>query len=199
MTLSGQTKPAVTGLVLAGGLGRRFGGADKGLVAFRGRPLIAHVIERLGPQVDELLVNANRNLDSYRGFGPRVVDDGNVDFAGPLAGIRSGVAAASHPFVATVPCDAPLLPDELVSRLLTALQAHEADVAVAAAGGHRQPVFAVYRREVLPSLAAFLATDGRKVGAWHQTLRAVEVPFEDASAFVNLNTPEDLALAERQA
>ncbi len=198
MTLTREEKNAVTGLVLAGGRARRFGGSDKGLVAFLGRPMIAHVLERLAPQVEEILINANRNVETYATFGPRVIEDERQDFAGPLAGIQRGLVEATSPLVATVPCDAPLLPRDLVQRLSHALESGEADAAVAKVGTRSQPVFALYRRSVLPTLKDYLARDGRKVDGWHSTLRVVQVPFDDvAESFTNINTPEDLTRAER--
>lgn len=190
----------VTGVVLCGGRARRMGGADKGLALLRARPLVAHVLERLADQVDEVLINANRNLDAYRGFGPRVIEDDIADFPGPLAGVRCGLAQAAHALVATVPCDAPGLPLDLVARLSQALLEHGAAAAVASSGGHTQPVFALYRRDALPALDVFLAAGGRKVDDWHARLDAVRVDFgASEDAFANINTPEDLARAERGA
>lgn len=198
--MSKGEEPAVTGLVLAGGRARRFGGTDKGLLTFQGRPMISHVLERLAPQVDEVLINANRNVQTYRGFGPRVIEDEVEGFAGPLAGIQRGLTEASHPLLATVPCDAPRLPADLVRRLHQALAAAGADAAVATSGGRTQPVFALYRRSLLPMLNEYLARDGRKVEGWHSTLNVARVPFDDeTAAFTNINTPEDLARAEREA
>jgi len=198
MPVNLPAQPPVTGVVLCGGRARRMDGTDKGLVVLRGRPLIAHVLERFGPQVDEVLVNANRNLDTYRGFGPSVIEDDIAGFPGPLAGVRCGLTRAAHTLVATVPCDAPALPGDLVVRLTAALREQGATAAVASSGGRNQPVFALYRRDCLPALDAFLAAGGRKVDDWHTQLSAVHVDFGSAAdAFANINTPEDLARAER--
>lgn len=184
----------ITGVILAGGLGRRMGGVDKGLQDLRGRPLVSWAMERLAPQVDELLINANQNADRYGALGHPVIADRIPDFAGPLAGLHAALTAARHPLVATAPCDSPFLPADLVSRLLAALQAREADLAVARTADQSHPVFCLCRREVLPHLAAFLAGGGRKVQVWLATLAMVEVPFDDeADAFANINTPEQLA------
>lgn len=122
----------ITGVILAGGRGRRMGGVDKGLQELRGRPLLAWVIARFGPQVDELLlINTNRNGDRYTVFGHRVLADQIPGFAGPLAGVHAALTAATHSLLATAPCDAPFLPDDLVLRLLQALTASCADSAVA--------------------------------------------------------------------
>jgi molybdopterin-guanine dinucleotide biosynthesis protein A len=181
----------ITGIVLAGGLGRRMGGVDKGLQPFRGRPLAQWAIERLAPQVDELLINANQNASAYARFGYRVVPDEVGGFAGPLAGLHAGLKGARGALVATVPCDSPFLPADLVARLRAALA--ERDVAVAKTGAQPHPVFALVRRGVLPHLEAYLARGGRKIDDWYATLRVVEVAFDDAAdAFRNLNTLQEL-------
>ncbi|MGE5945425.1 MAG: molybdenum cofactor guanylyltransferase MobA, partial [Betaproteobacteria bacterium] len=118
---------SVTGVVLAGGMGRRMGGVDKGLLELRGRPLAAWVVDRLRPQVDHLLINANQNRERYAEFGCPVVADEIPDFAGPLAGLHAALSAATTPLVATAPCDSPFLPETLVSRLFSALTAAAAD------------------------------------------------------------------------
>jgi molybdopterin-guanine dinucleotide biosynthesis protein A len=186
----------VTGLILAGGAGKRMGGADKGLLDFQGRPLIAHVIERLTPQVDRLLISANRNLDAYRAFGhPVLTDLADEHFGrlGPLAGIQAGLLACETPWMIVCPCDCPQLPDDLVSRLLSAAETQGAALAVAATSTGMQPAFQLCRRELLPALEKTLAAGERKVGAWCRAQGAVEVTFPDPDAFRNLNTPEELA------
>ena len=189
---------AVTGLVLAGGQGSRMGGVDKGLAPFRGRPLVAHVIERLAPQVDEILVNANRNPADYARFGHRVVADEIPGFAGPLAGFERGLAHAKGELVATVPCDSPFLPTDLVARLRAALVAAGADLAVAKTGTQPHPVFCLMRRGVHDSLARFLASGQRKIDKWYAALAVVEVAFDDEpGAFANINTRDELAGLEK--
>ncbi|MGB9355863.1 MAG: molybdenum cofactor guanylyltransferase MobA, partial [Azonexus sp.] len=143
----------ITGVVLAGGLGRRMGGVDKGLQLLNGRPLVSHVIERLAPQVDELLINANENGERYAAFGHRVVPDQIPDFAGPLAGVHAALSAAAYPLVATAPCDSPFLPADLVFRLFSALTATNANLAVARTFDQPHPVFCLCRRAVLPHLS----------------------------------------------
>jgi molybdopterin-guanine dinucleotide biosynthesis protein A len=182
---------AVSGIVLAGGQGRRMGGVDKGLQLLRGRPMIEWVLERLAPQVSQVIVNANQNLERYEEYGHRVVRDEIGGFAGPLAGLHAGLKAAAHPLVVTVPCDSPFLPDDLVKRLTAALTNHH--LAVAKTGDQPHPVFALMKRDVRESLEAFLAQGGRKIDAWYAALEVVEVPFDDeAQAFRNLNTLEEL-------
>jgi molybdenum cofactor guanylyltransferase len=181
----------VSGIVLAGGLGRRMGGVDKGLQVLRGKPMVEHVLARLAPQVSEIIINANQNIDAYAAFGPRVVGDEISGFAGPLAGLHAGLKAAAHPLVVTVPCDSPFLPLDLVGRLHSSLK--ENQLAVAKTGNQAHPVFALVRRSVRENLEAYLAAGGRKIDAWYASLAVVEVPFDDeAEAFRNINTLEEL-------
>ncbi len=199
-----------TGLLLAGGQGSRMHGADKGLQIVRGLPLAAHVLARLQRQVDRVIVSANRNLEQYRDFGWPVHADRTRDegadatqdgaqatvFDGPLAGIRAGLAHCDTPFLACVPCDAPLLPEDLVERLMAALLASGADAAVAVTeedgARHPQPVFCLLRKTLLPALDNYLRQGGRKMGAWLRSLRLAEAEFADAAAFRNLNTVREL-------
>jgi molybdopterin-guanine dinucleotide biosynthesis protein A len=181
----------VSGIVLAGGLGRRMGGVDKGLLLLHGEPMVQHVIARLAPQVAEIVINANQNLERYQGFGHRVISDRIGGFAGPLAGLHAGLAAISNPLAVTVPCDSPFLPADLVMRLKDHLGAN--DLAVAKTGEQPHPVFALVKRSVAANLEAFLAGGGRKIDAWYASLKVVEVAFDDeADAFRNINTREEL-------
>jgi len=182
---------AVSGLVLAGGLGRRMGGVDKGLQLLRGKPMVEWVLERLAPQVGEILINANQNLEEYGKLGHRVVPDEIGGYAGPLAGLHAGLKIASHALVMTVPCDSPFLPPDLVSRLGGQLKDNQ--VAVARTGDQTHPVFVLVRKSLLKNLEAFLAGGGRKIDAWYASLAHVEVRFDDeADAFRNINTMEEL-------
>ena len=183
----------ITGVILAGGQGRRMGGVDKGLRELRGKAMVAWVLERFAPQVDEMLINANQNLDVYARFGHRVIPDEIGGFAGPLAGLQRGLSEATHPLVATAPCDTPFLPADLVTRLHAALQTQQAQLAVARTGDQPHPVFCVCRRDVLPHLTQFMGNGGRKIDAWYATLNVVEVAFDDqAEAFANINTQDEL-------
>ena len=189
----------VTGIVLAGGMGRRMGGVDKGLVELDGKPMVAHVLARLSPQVGAILINANQNADRYASFGYPVVADEVGGYAGPLAGLHAGMTRASTRYVATVPCDSPFLPVDLVARLAAAMTA-TTELAVAKTFAQPHPVFALVRRDVLPNLAEFLAGGGRKIDAWYAALRIVEVPFDDdEAAFRNINTADELAAAAAPA
>ena len=191
---SAVERAQITGIVLAGGQGRRMGGVDKGLVELDGRPLVAHVIERLAPQVGTLLVNANQNAERYAALGYAVVPDAVGGFAGPLAGLHAGMTAARTSYVVTAPCDSPFLPHDLVSRLAVALDRANAGLAAARTFDQPHPVFALVRAAMLPHLADFLAGGGRKIDAWYATFANVEVAFDDeADAFRNINTAAELA------
>lgn len=188
----------VTGLVLAGGLARRMGHIDKGLLQFRGKSMIIHVIERLAPQVDALIINANQNQQIYTELGYPVIADAVMDFAGPLAGLHAGLCACATPLLISAPCDSPFLPADLVDRLYAELSGTDAQVAVAQSANRAQLVCALFKREVLDSLTRFLDGNGHKVESWYTTLKVVEVPFPDPTAFANINTLEELQRLESQ-
>lgn len=199
-------KNDVTGVILAGGRGSRMGGVDKGLQNFRGMPLALHTLMRLGPQVGDVLVNANRNLSAYESFGAQVWPDGISDFAGPLAGFLVGLEHCETEYLVTVPCDTPLFPQDLVQRLLEALERDGAEIAMAAAreedGNVRtQPVFTLMKRDLLESLVRFTHGGGRKIDAWTAQHKTVVVPFDregdDPSAFFNANTLAELHKLEQ--
>jgi molybdopterin-guanine dinucleotide biosynthesis protein A len=187
-----------TGVILAGGRGRRMttdgGIADKALLPFRDRPMIAAVIDRFAPQVGETLINANRRHAEYARFGLRVVGDEFAGFAGPLAGAHAGLAAARHPWVLTVPCDSPFLPHDLAARMAVAVAAARVPLGVARAGGRDQPVFLLAHVGLRDGLGRFLASGEARVGRWYASLPHVVIAFDDAAAFCNINTPADLAL-----
>ena len=195
--MSSGAASLVTGVILAGGQGRRMGGVDKGLKVLHGKPMVAWVLERFAPQVDEVLINANQNLERYAALGHRVIPDEIAGYAGPLAGLHRGLTEAAHPFVATVPCDSPFLPRDLVPRLRAALERNEAEIAVAKTGEQPHPVFCLCRKRVLPGLTDFLAAGGRKIDAWYAKLKVVEVAFNDnPEGFSNINTGEELRAFE---
>ena len=190
----------VTGVILAGGRGSRMGGVDKGLQRLRGRTMVEWVLERFAPQVSEVLVNANQNIDKYQLLGYKVIPDDIGGFAGPLAGLHRGLSAAAHGLVATAPCDSPFLPLDLIARLRGALEREGAEIAVARTGDQPHPVFCLCRKSVLPGLGDFLAGGGRKIDAWYAKLKVVEVPFDDqAAAFSNINTGDELRAFEKGA
>jgi molybdopterin-guanine dinucleotide biosynthesis protein A len=175
------------------------GGVDKGLIALQQRPLAQWVIDRLRPQVGPLLISANRNAEDWQRFGYPVIADRIAGFAGPLAGVQAGLAACATPWLLTAPCDSPFLPGDLVARLGAAALATHADLAVVRSEQRLQPVFALMRREVLPSLDEFLAGGDRKTEIWFDRLKIAVVDFDDEAAFANINTPDDLAAARPMA
>ncbi|UCV28198.1 molybdenum cofactor guanylyltransferase MobA [Ferribacterium limneticum] len=190
---SRPSTPSITGVVLAGGLGRRMGGVDKGLQLLDGRPLVRHVTERLAPQVDRLMINANRSQEQYAALAYPLIADVISGFAGPLAGLHAALTAAETPLVATVPCDSPYLPLDLIERLYAGLQSQGADIAIASAGGRIHPVFCLCRTALRDKLEGYLQSGGRKVALWCAEMRGIEVDFSDQpEAFSNFNTLADL-------
>jgi molybdenum cofactor guanylyltransferase len=183
---------AITGVVLAGGMGRRMASVDKGLVVFRSKPMVAHVIERLAPQVSSLIINANRSVDAYASFGYPVLSDAISGFAGPLAGLHAAMRVCTTQWLVSAPCDSPFLPLDLVARLFEAVQRDSAEIAVADSDNVAQPVFAMYNAALLPSLEAFLNSGERKIDRWTAKHRVANVAFTDAHAFANINTIEEL-------
>ncbi|KAF3998221.1 molybdenum cofactor guanylyltransferase MobA [Glaciimonas immobilis] len=202
----------ITGLILAGGRGSRMGGVDKGLQRINNRSMVARVMATLAPQVGCLLINANRNLDAYAALGVPVWPDANDDFAGPLAGLLAGLQHCHTSYLATVPCDSPFLPTNLITTLSEALESANADIAIVATkvatgvGTHRrlepdaknnhgmqaQPVFMLLNTNLVDDLTTYLDEGGRKIETWYQRLNYVEVLFNDEMPFRNINTPDDL-------
>lgn len=188
----------ITGLILAGGAARRMGGGDKGLTKLAGKPLIEYALARLAPQVDALIINANRNAARYADYGHPVVADERQGFQGPLAGMASGLKAAETEFMVCAPCDSPLLPEDLVERLFRQLREQDAELSVAHNGERLQPVFTLMRATLADSLLAFLDGGGRKIDQWFQRHQLAVADFSDQpAAFSNVNSPEELdAMAE---
>ncbi len=187
----------ITGLILAGGLGRRMSddgrGTNKAFTLFDGQPMIQHVIARLRDQVGSLMLNANQDLPRFETFGLPVVSDRIEGFAGPLAGLHSGLSVATTPWLVTCPCDTPFIPADLVARLAAGVDENQCDLAVACTGTQAHPVFALVKRSLLDNLTEFLTAGGRKIDAWYAPLKVAQVDFGDESPFRNLNTRADLA------
>jgi molybdenum cofactor guanylyltransferase len=192
--------PEVTGAILAGGRARRMGGEDKGLVLLNGRPMIQYIVEALRPQVGALLVNANRNQARYAALCHcPVVADALGEYAGPLAGMASALRAAATAYVLAVPCDSPFVPPDLAERLLGGLSAAGAELSVAHDGERLQPVFALLKCELLPSIEAYLQAGERKIDLWYRQHRMAAVDLSDApEAFINVNTPEERSALEHR-
>jgi molybdenum cofactor guanylyltransferase len=198
-------KSQITGILLAGGRGSRMGGVDKGLQVYNETPLAKHAIDRLRPQVGKIIINANRNLETYQAWASEmaaeVVVDGLADFAGPLAGFLVGLQHCKTRFLITVPCDTPRFPSDLVTRLSDALVQHDADIAMVSSPDEEgvlrhQPVFCLMKRELVESLTTFTDAGGRKIGAWAVLHKLARVDFneahDDPKAFYNANTLDDL-------
>lgn len=197
MTTATEDRAKISGIILAGGQGQRFGGADKGLLLLGGKPLAVHVAERLTPQVDNLIISANRNLDRYQALGYRVITDERGPYLGPLAGIAAALAATATELALVVPCDTPFLPHDLCPRLHAALQQNRADIAIAHDGQRLQQMCVLLRRTLLDSLNGELAAGHLKVHTWMMQQRHCVVEFADQpGAFININSADDLTKAE---
>jgi len=199
----------VAGLILAGGQGSRMNGQDKGLVVLRGEPMVAHVARCLAPQVGRLIISANRHAAVYAQYGEVVADDEPElgDWQGPLMGIAAALSAvsvqdtAAPQWLVVSPCDTPFVPAGLAQRLIGAALAADAPIAYAVAHGQRHSACMALRTALLPELLAYLRGGDRKVGLWQARAGAGEATCDapPPHAFMNVNTPEDLALAERYA
>lgn len=191
-----STEQKISAIVLAGGRGRRMGEMDKGLLLLQGKPLVSWVVDRISPQVDEVVISANRNLAHYRELGYAVLPDEMLDFPGPLAGLHRAMAVVRHPLWFSVPCDTPFLPEDIVRRLYAALQADRAELAVAAVEGRKQPAICLGYTHLRAGLGDFLARGGRRVGEWQSGLRWTTALFDDLQSFNNINAMADLEEAE---
>jgi len=188
-----STAFSITGVILAGGQGQRMGGQDKGLIEYQQRPLIEHVLTTLKPQVDNLVINANRNIEQYRRYGYPVIEDALNDFCGPLAGMLSAMQACNTDYILTAPCDSPTISPQLRQRMMEVLLANQADIAVAHDGDRLQPVFALIPCRLADNLAHYLEQGDRKIDLWFSQHKLAIVDFSDQTAcFVNFNRPEDV-------
>ncbi|MGR8933432.1 MAG: molybdenum cofactor guanylyltransferase MobA [Gammaproteobacteria bacterium] len=193
-----QTK--VTGVILAGGLARRMGGQDKGLLVYKRRPMLEYAIDAMQPVVGELLINANRNLDIYRQFGFTVLSDRNINFDGPLAGVLAALRYTQGQGVLLVmPCDSPLFKTEHLQRLLLTLQNRNAECCAAFDGIRLHPVFLAMQAGLADSLETFLNGGQRKIGLWLEQRCFVHADFSNIpEIFINVNTLQELAELERR-
>lgn len=189
----------ITGVVLAGGEARRMGGQDKGLIMLSGKPMIEHVTSALSMQLNNIVINANRNIERYSLYGFPVIKDAYEGFNGPLAGMASCLKEIETDYMLTVPCDSPFIPSDLVSRMHDSLREENSEIAVADNGERMQPVFSLISRELLPSLERYLADKQRKIDIWFQQHRLSKVDFSDKPrTFINVNTAEDIASIEAE-
>jgi molybdenum cofactor guanylyltransferase len=182
----------VAAVILAGGQGSRMGGVDKGLVDYRGRPLIEWTLAAIAPQADELVISANRNLDAYARYGHRVLPDTLPDYPGPLAGVLAALTAVKAEWLLVVPCDTPHLPADLAARLRAAARKGNVPLAVAADLTRVHHTCFIVRTDQRVALAAFLARGERAVRRWQAELPSIQIQF-DVAAFANLNRPEDMS------
>jgi len=187
----------ISGVVLCGGSGSRTGGADKPLLELAGRPLIAHVLERLTPQVDEVVISANRHRGAYSALGVPVIADA-VAGQGPLAGIAAAAPVCRGELLFFCPGDAPALGSDLVGKLAARLRngAGTADAVIPHDGTRDQVLFLLVHRRAVGSVATYLTAGGRSVHGWLETLHILRCPIGEAAQFVNVNTMADLAALE---
>ncbi len=187
----------ITGVILAGGRGQRMGGVDKGLMPLAGKPMVAHALAALRPQVATIMINANRNLDQYATLGCQVTADAIGDYYGPLAGMASAMELAATKYVLTVPCDSPLMANDLAARLYQALSQGNAEISVAHDGERLHPVFALLQCDLLPSLREYLQRGERKIDHWFARHKLAIAYFADEpETFVNVNNPQERATVE---
>ncbi len=174
-------------------------GSDKGLLKLLDKPMIEHVINRLKPQLEEIIISANRHLESYQKFGYLVLVDDYDDYRGPLAGISRGLSQTKSDYLLTVPCDGPLLPMDLGQRMLAAAQKEKVQAVLAFDGHYRQPTYNLIHKDLLPAINQSLENNEHKLGKWLMDNGAISLDFSDQkSAFVNVNTPDDLNLLSHQ-
>jgi molybdenum cofactor guanylyltransferase len=189
----------ITAVILAGGQGRRMGGQDNGLLEFHGRPLVSILIEKLERQAVDIVINANRNHERYQSFGYPVINDQLADYQGPLAGFASAMTTVTTDSILTLPCDSPLLVDDYVARFITSQTQNGSPINVAFDGDRLQPVHALIRTDLLPSLKKFLASGDRKIDRWYALHDYAQTDFSDcAEMFRNINTPADQHLLQAE-
>ena len=186
----------INAVILAGGQGSRLGGLDKGLLELKNRPLIQHVIDRIQPQVSNIMISANRNIGTYSNFGFEVYEDDIPDFAGPLAGILKALEHCQSEWLLIAPSDSPFISNDLVQRLSESIEDNK--VAIPYDGKYLHPTFALVHKSLTSSLKLFLQQGERKARVWMQRQKHTTVDFSDqADAFININTEDDLKNAEK--
>ena len=196
-----QEAPIIDALILCGGRAERMGGMDKGLIELHHKPLVTWVIERIKPQVRQILINANRNQEIYSQWGYPIFPDATPDYAGPLAGFQAGLSATRAEYLLVVPCDSPLVPINLVRELFRGFNSEQTQLTYVATpvisedgetSFQTHPVFCLMKSNVLPSLNNFIHSGQRKIDKWFKELHSVQIVFNDDSAFANINSPDEL-------
>jgi molybdopterin-guanine dinucleotide biosynthesis protein A len=199
MPANHESKRTITAVILAGGAGRRMGGLDKGLLLLNGRPLIQHVLERLTPQCDTILINVNRHREAYTEFGYPLIEDSLSGGLGPLAGLLTALEHSQSDYIISVPCDTPQLPQDLVARMLECLQRNAAEVCTVDDGARLHPVILLVKRTLRTNLRHYLESGGRKVHDWFYSVEHCTADFsEQPEAFMNINTPEQLSAVNKE-
>lgn len=189
----------ITGIIIAGGLGKRMGSANKGLQLLYGKPMLVHILNCIEPQVGSVMINVNHNIDAYAVFQKPSIQDSFPDYMGPLAGIHAGLMHCKTEYLLSVPCDTPYLPNDLVAQLSLIMNQDNVDMAIACTNENAQikthPIICLMKTSVRPHLEKFLQQGGKKVQAWQAELNAKQVVFSDENAFRNINHAEELLLA----
>lgn len=187
----------VTGIILAGGMGRRMNGVDKGLAQLHGRDMVAHVIDALKPNVSSIIINANRNINHYEKYGIKVVADSIDGYQGPLAGIEAGMSGANTPWIFTCPCDSPMQSPDLLPYMWSQIQSTDAQIGLASDGERTQPVFSLLQTSLLTSLRSYLAGGDRKIDRWFEQHKMLTIDCSHyADSFMNINTEAERAKVE---
>jgi molybdenum cofactor guanylyltransferase len=193
------TQTKVTGVILAGGLARRMNNQDKGLIRFKGQPMVSYAIAAMNAVADHTVINANRNIPEYQAFGLPVVSDQTDCFDGPLAGVLTAMMFAETCVLLVMPCDSPLVKTEHLQKLLSIREAAYADVAVAFDGERLHPVFLAIKVALMPSLQDYLQSGQRKIDTWIQQHKLVKADFSaEPEIFININSMSELSDLEAQ-
>jgi len=193
-----EDQAQITAVILAGGMGRRMNGLDKGLVKLNGQPMISYVIDVLKPNVQQVLINANRNAEDYEQFGVDVVADSIEGYQGPLAGFEAGMSQANTPWVFTCPCDSPIQSSQLLPTMWQRIKHSDANIGLAYDGERTHPVFSLLQTSLLSSLREYLAAGDRKIDRWFAQHKLLTIDCSEyADSFINVNTDEELASAEQ--
>jgi len=194
-----QRQERVGAVVLSGGLARRMGGKDKGLIPIGDRPMASWAISAIRPQVHDIVINANRNHDAYAALGCEVVADRHSGHIGPLAGLSAAMHHLATDYVFMCPCDSPFVNASIVSLLGEPCLDKAADICVAHDGDRLQPVFCVVRKRCLESLDAYLESGERKIDRWYATQNTIEIDCVSvAESFRNINTEDERLAAQHE-